>query len=146
MKLARQLEKDFPDLLFEPGEENLWIPDEKKIIFKPNDEDGLLHELGHALCGHSEFTQDIELMHAECDAWEKAKELGEKYDVEIDEDRIDTALNWYRDWLHQRSVCPKCDQNGIQSRKNGNYRCLNCGTSWRANDARRTSLRRIKQK
>lgn len=145
MKLVKRLREDFPDILFELGEENLWLPEENKIIFREDDGVGLLHELGHALCGHSEFIQDIELIHAECDAWEKAKELGEAYGVEIDEERIEAALEWYRDWLHQRSICPVCGQNGIQSRENGSYSCLNCDTSWKANDARQTGLRRKKQ-
>ena len=144
MKLIERLREDFSDITFELGEENLWFPDENKIVFHPNDNVGLLHELGHAMCGHSNFVQDIELIHAERDAWNKAIKLGKKYNIKISEDRIETTLDWYRDWLHNRSLCPKCSQNGIQDKKSLLYSCINCGTSWQSNDARKTNLRRYK--
>lgn len=145
MKLIKRLREDFPDILFESGKDNLWLPDERKIIFCSGDDIGLLHELGHALCNHFEFSQDIELIHAERDAWDKAIELGERYEINIDKKRVESALDWYRDWLHNRSLCPKCSQNGVQDQDNLDYFCINCDTKWQANDARKTGLKRYKK-
>lgn len=144
MKLIKRLQDHYPNIVFKAGEENLWLPNKKTIIFRPSDEIGLLHELGHALCGHTDFNQDIELLHAERDAWDKAVELSKIYGVNMDENRIETAMDWYRNWLHARSLCPECGQNGIQQRSTGNYKCLNCATIWQSSDARMKELRRHK--
>lgn len=146
MKLLEVIQKDFPKFTFEIGDENLWFPEENKIIYVLNDKIGLLHELAHAICGHKNFVQDIELIHAERDAWDKAKELGDRYKVKISEKRIETAMNWYRDWLHSRSICPTCQQNGIQRRSDSCYECLNCGSVWSTNDGRNTRIHRYIQK
>jgi ribosomal protein L37AE/L43A len=146
MKYMEALQNDFPDFVFEIGEENLWLPEEDKILYCPGDKVGVLHELGHALCGHRDFVQDIELLHAERDAWDKACELGTKYGVKITEKRIETAMDWYRDWLHARSTCPKCGQNGIQQRSSRRYQCLNCNSIWNTNDGRNARIHRYIQK
>jgi ribosomal protein L37AE/L43A len=146
MKLIERLRADFPDILFKTGRESLWSPEENTVYCARGDNARLLHELGHALLGHRDFSQDIELLHMERDAWNKARIIGADYGVEIDDQQIETAMDSYRDWLHDRSVCPKCAQNGHQERSGGLYRCLNCDTVWNANDARRTHLRRYKQK
>ena len=142
MKLVEVIQKDFPKFSFITGDENLWFPEENKIFYVPNDKVGLLHELSHAVCGHKDFIQDIELIHAERDAWDKAKELGQRYGVKISEKRIEAAMEWYRDWLHNRSTCPECRQNGIQRRKDQHYECLNCGSVWSANDGRNARMHR----
>jgi ribosomal protein L37AE/L43A len=144
--LFRLLKHDFPDFSFEISDENLWLPAERKILYRPNDSVGILHELGHAICGHKNFVQDIELVHAEREAWDKAIELSEKYSVKISSKRIEKAMNWYRDWLHLRSTCPKCSQNGVQQRSDRLYRCLNCNTVWNANDGRNARTHRHIQK
>ena len=146
MELIARLKADFGQFSFEEADENLWLPEKNKILYIKNDPVGVLHELGHALGGHKDFTQDIELLHAERDAWDKALELSKKYGVKINSERVETAMDWYRDWLHARSACPECSQNGIQQRANGYYKCLNCETTWQANDARQTGLKRYKQK
>jgi ribosomal protein L37AE/L43A len=146
MKLIKQLRADFGQFSFVEGDENLWLPDENKILYCPSDKVGVLHELGHALCGHKDFVQDIEIIHAERDAWDKAIELGQKYGVKISPKRIEKAMNWYRDWLHLRSTCPKCAQNGIQQRSDRRYKCLNCGAVWNTNDGRNARTHRYIQK
>lgn len=146
MKLLEVLQKNFPEFIFEIGNENLWFPEENKIIYVSNDKVGLLHELAHAICGHKNFVQDIELLHAERDAWDKAKELGHKYSVKISEKRIETAMDWYRDWIHVRSVCPTCRQNGFQRHTDSCYECLNCESVWNTNDGRNTRIHRYIQK
>ena len=146
MKLVDKLKKDFSQFLFAIGEVPHWAAAKNTIFYRKGDDIGLLHELGHALCGHVDFKQDVELLHAERDAWEKACEIAPKYGVKIDSETVETAMDGYRDWLHQRSTCPNCGQNGVQNHENSQYFCPNCETYWRANDARQTSLKRRKIK
>lgn len=140
-----QLLADFEQFSFVPDGTCRWSPAEMTICYADGDEIGLLHELGHALCAHNSFAQDVELLHIERDAWEKARELGDKYGVKIDDETVEIALDGYRDWLHNRSKCPRCGQNGVQGRSDSLYRCLNCATVWNTNDARQAALRRYKQ-
>jgi ribosomal protein L37AE/L43A len=144
MTLIDRLQTDFGQFLFVESDENHWSPDENTVFYVKNDKINLLHELGHALCGHKKFVQDVELLHIERDAWDKARELGQKYGVKITDKQTETALDGYRDWLHSRSLCPNCSQTGLQSRSDGLYRCLNCDTVWNTNDARQSALRRYK--
>jgi hypothetical protein len=76
-------------------------------------------------------------------AWEKAGELAPTYEVTIQPDLVEQQLDTYRDWLHDRSVCPNCEANGVQTDVN-HYRCLTCDDTWRVNDARRCALRRYR--
>ena len=139
--LVQKLRCDFPEFIFVKVRVAHWSPSEKTIYFANNSAD-LLHELGHALLDHTDFTQDIELLHLKCDAWEKARELASKYNEKITDDEVEAALDAYREWLHARSLCPKCDQTGLQSRETLEYHCLNCSTKWAANDARSCGLKR----
>ncbi len=141
-KLAKKLADDFPQFSFVPSEASRWSPSEKTIHFQSGNDVDLLHELGHALLGHDGFSQDVELLRIERDAWEKARSIAPKYDVKIDDDAIENALDGYRDWLHARSTCPTCSQTGLQSAKTGVYSCINCDARWTANDARNCGLRR----
>ncbi|MCL2280289.1 hypothetical protein FWC31_00145 [Candidatus Saccharibacteria bacterium] len=144
-RLVAKLVDDFPKLKFEKSDVAHWSPSDE-IVSYTDDAAKLLHELGHALLEHRDFVQDIELIHLERDAWEKARELAPKYGVKITDDIIETALDDYRDWLHARSLCPGCGQTGVQSRETLAYSCLNCDARWTANDARTRSLRRRKIK
>lgn len=139
--LVKKLRADFPKFIFEKSDHNFYSPTQK-TIFYTGDAARLLHELGHGILGHADFVQDIELIHIECDAWEKAREIAPKYDFEITNDVVEDALDDYRDWLHARSLCPKCRQIGIQSRENLNYYCVNCDAQWKNNDARNCGLKR----
>jgi ribosomal protein L37AE/L43A len=139
--LAVQLESDFPKFKFKKSDLAYWSPTFETVFY--TDDDGkLLHELGHALLGHTDFVQDIELIHLERDAWEKARELAADYGVKISDDLVETALDDYRDWLHARSLCPTCNQTGLQRREDLIYYCLNCQAHWTANDARTCGLKR----
>ncbi len=82
----------------------------------------LLHEIGHALLGHRDYGLDLERVKMECAAWEKARELCRKYKVEFDEEFMETELDTYRDWLHQRSKCPICGLTRYQT-GDGVYHC-----------------------
>jgi hypothetical protein len=139
--LVTQLVHDFPELKFEKSDTAHWSPTEQIIYYSDNSAD-LLHELGHALLDHKNFVQDIELLHIERDAWEKARELAPKYGVKINDDAIENALDSYRDWLHARSLCPNCRQTGLQNRETLDYYCVNCNARWHANDARICGLKR----
>lgn len=85
----------------------------------------VLHEVGHALLGHCEYTLDLERLKMERAAWEKARELCVKYGVNYDEEVVEAALDTYRDWLHRRSQCPDCGLTRYQG-ADGCYRCPGC--------------------
>jgi hypothetical protein len=118
-----------------------WSSAEQTVYYGKNTAE-LLHELGHALLDHKDFIQDIELLHIERDAWEKARQLAPQYKVKIDDDLIETALDGYRDWLHARSLCPRCHQTGLQDSQTLDYYCVNCNARWQVNDARSCGLKR----
>lgn len=85
----------------------------------------MLHEVGHALLEHDFYTTDLERLKMERAAWEKARELCQKYGVEYDEDYVEGALDSYRDWLHTRSRCVRCGATRFQDDR-GEYHCLEC--------------------
>ena len=141
--LAHKLSDDYPQFSFKVDDSFRWNP-VNKIIFYRESEDlpSLLHELSHALLGHTTYQKDIELLGMERDAWNHAVTvLSPKYEVEINDDDLQNALNTYRDWLHSRSLCPNCSASGVQSHIN-TYKCIACGTAWKVNEARICHLRR----
>lgn len=140
--LILSLQKDYPMFRFIPSDKARWSPIEQKIYYT-NDSIQTLHELGHAVLGHSEYRQDIELLQIERAAWNKAKELALTYGINIDDDTIERALDTYRDWLHQRSKCPNCGQTGLQNIDTLDYRCPNCQYTWRAIGGKSTRLKRL---
>lgn len=139
--LIDRLQHDYPQFVFRPGQTARWAPDSRTIYY---DRDDLttLHELGHALLGHDTYRQDAELLQIERQAWLKAQQIAPRYGLSISNEVIERALDSYRDWLHTRSICPKCGQTGWQSRVDLTYTCPNCGSHWTANSAKRTTLRR----
>lgn len=139
--LLTKLERDYPDISFERSDVARWSPLEQTIYYD-NNPTNTVHELGHALLGHSSFTQDVELIRIERDAWEKAREIAGNYDITISDKIVEFAMDNYREWLHKRSLCPTCSQVGVQSLKDLSYYCVNCGTKWQANDARSCGLKR----
>ena len=140
--LVSRLITDFPDLHFSVGSTTLWEPSTKTIRYHPQYEAAeLLHELGHALLGHSDYRRDIVLLGYERDAWQEALRLSSQYDVVIDQATVQSHLDTYRDWLHTRSACPACQANGVQLSVSV-YQCLSCHTKWKVNEARTAALRR----
>lgn len=139
--LKSKLAKDFPDINFEKSNRACWSPTNRTVYYDDSI-DNLIHELGHAMLGHNTFSQDIELIHIERDAWEQAQIISKIYKVNIHEDTVENAIDNYREWIHRRSLCPNCRQTGIQSQKDLNYYCINCNTHWKANDARSCGLKR----
>jgi hypothetical protein len=104
----------------------------------------LLHEIAHAELKHAYFTHDIELLGQEVAAWEHASAvLAPLFGLTIPDDHVQDYLDTYRRWLHERSRCPECQQNGLQTTQN-TYNCTNCRCVWRVNDARDCQLRRVR--
>lgn len=138
-KLILKIKADHPGLVFATGTSHCWSPEHGKISYDQkmgnHSVDGLLHELGHARLGHEHYTNDIELLQKEVDAWEEALRLAQLYDVTIDENHLQDCLDTYRDWLHKRSRCPKCKNTGLQESEH-QYTCLNCEHSWRVTTSR----------
>ena len=146
--LLNQLERDFPSFSFASADLFSWLP-EQKIIQHPNlstDEDiaRLFHELSHGVLNHANYSRDIQLIDMEREAWEYAtQEVAPKYDfaLSMDDDVVQDALDTYREWLHKRSLCPKCGAVGLEFAQQ-RYRCLNCQSEWKVNEAKRCQLRR----
>lgn len=143
--LLARLRKDFPHISFSEAEQFRWSPSTQTVFYTSTDNElaTLLHETAHATLQHTGYSHDIDLIHLEREAWNKTVELGKHFGVEIDEEAVEEALDTYRDWLHARSLCPKCQQNGVQSSEN-TYTCVICGQEWSVNDARSCGLKRRK--
>lgn len=145
--LASLLQAAFPQLLFKEAADVRWSPDTLTVYYQTGDGSDaaeLLHETAHGLLDHINYSHDVTLLKMERDAWTYAKEiLAPQFNVEIDDDFIEDALDTYRSWLHARSLCPHCDQTGIQN-SDDSYLCLGCDQSWRTNEARQCELRRYK--
>lgn len=135
-KLVRRLKAAHPTLTFVAGESFCWSPQTNHIFYSAkNGEAGLLHEVGHALLGHRQYSSDLELLLKEVEAWDKAFELGGMYDITIDRDHAEDCIDTYREWLHKRSRCPSCISTGVQESPQS-YRCLNCRQTWQVTAAR----------
>lgn len=143
--LLAKLRDAFPDIRFNEGEHFRWSPSTQTIFYiaTSNELATLLHETAHAALQHTSYSHDIDLIHLERDAWNKTLELGKRFSVEIDDESVENALDTYRDWLHTRSLCPTCHQNGIQTSDN-TYTCVICNQQWSVNDARSCGLKRRK--
>lgn len=126
-QLKKRLKLDYPEFQFKDGPKFSWRPP-KTIFFGPQeDKDYLLalHELGHALSGHTSFNTDIQRIKIESEAWEKARTLCNKYNIPYDEDFAEAQLDTYRDWLHTKSTCKTCGLTMYQT-KDGFYHCPQC--------------------
>lgn len=145
--LVSILKRDFPKIRFISSDIFKWSPDKQTVYFDKTEENmeiTLLHELAHALLEHRDFNLDVELIRKEADAWHHTETaLAPKYGVKVPHEEVAQSMESYRYWLHQRSKCPECGTHGLQT-KNTHYKCLACGCSWRANDARVCGLKRYK--
>lgn len=138
--LLTELQKLLPETNFEAGETFFWSPVNNSVTYKSesttqNHQWALLHEAAHALLGHSQYKYDVELLLLEVEAWHKAKELGQKLNLSIDEEHVQDCLDTYRDWLHQRSTCPRCSTVSLQVSPQ-EYRCHNCFATWGVSNSR----------
>lgn len=138
MQLIDNLKRDFPSVTFEESDHSRWAPEANTVFYVTNKKHAdwsLLHETGHMASHHKNYSTDIELLQMEVEAWEKAKELGDKYGVRISPDHIEDCLDSYRDWLYKRSLCPKCSHTGLE-KDSGDYSCINCGAEWKVSSER----------
>lgn len=85
----------------------------------------LLHELGHATLGHRDFKTRIGRLRMEVAAWEKARELASLYGVQFDDELMETELDSYRDWVYQKSRCPRCGLTRYETPE-GDLHCPRC--------------------
>lgn len=138
------LERDFSGVKFCWGKKrfSFRLKNGVPTVFlgEPQSNFGLLalHELGHALSGHKDYTVDVERIRIESEAWERAKTVYQNYkkqakkDLELaeilpewDEDFVQDKLDTYRDWLHAKSRCKKCGLTCYQA-EDGEYHCPRC--------------------
>lgn len=120
-----KIKSDFPSLKFIPGERFTFRPPKTVVVEPEGDPLLLLHEIGHALSGEYDFKTEVGRLKIEVKAWEKAKELAPKYEIDIDEDLIEGELDSYRDFLHQKSRCPNCGLTRFQT-PDGTFYCPRC--------------------
>lgn len=132
-QIVQTIQNSFTRFTFMPAEVCRWSAEEQTIYFVDDEQQdsvwGLMHELGHGLLQHTDFTSDMDLLEKEVAAWEKAHAIARQFGLTIESEHIDTCLDSYRDWLSQRSTCPTCGLHGIQT--SDLYRCLNCTGTWR---------------
>lgn len=138
--LAR-IAKDYPELEFIESAHFSWHAGHKRVSYKKasinplHDIFALLHELGHAILDHKDYSSDIELLQLEVKAWEKARVLARNYNVSLDEEYVQDCLDSYRDWLHLRATCPTCYGRALQSNIS-QYECFNCKSRWQVTKSR----------
>ncbi len=134
-----KLQKAHPDLQFIAGDAACWGAETNTVTYVADSRQtslwGVLHELGHALLGHTNYQNDIDLLKKEVAAWERAQEVAPKYGLKIDREYIENCLDTYRDWLARRSSCPQCSMSGLQENSRV-YRCFNCLSSWNVSGER----------
>lgn len=122
-----QLKTDYPEFKFRSGRKFAFRPPKTIVLGPPEPFSELLalHEASHAILGHRDFKEDVERLKMESEAWDKARELAPVYGVAIDEELIQSELDTYRDWLHQKSRCPACGLTRFQT-PDGVYHCPKC--------------------
>lgn len=147
--LLQQIAADYPALEFIESAHFSWHAGKKHVSYKKSGNNAthnifaLLHEVGHAILDHKDFTYDIQLLQLEVAAWKKARELASHYSVHLDEDYIEDCLDTYRDWLHLRATCPTCFTRSLQASQR-HYRCFNCQTEWSVTRSRLCRPYRLK--
>lgn len=140
-QLAKRIQKDFTALEFEQASQFSWHAGKQAISYNETllgSSRGiwaLLHEIGHAQLKHSDYESDVELLRMEVNAWDQARELARDYEVAVDDNYVEDALDSYRDWLHLRSTCPACHQRCTQQDPH-TYVCHNCASSWHVTRSR----------
>ena len=150
-KLLSILRTKYPGISFVPKDSFYWSPRTSTVFYVPEALEGangqwsLLHELGHALLGHSNFKSDFGLLKLESEAWVKAQKEAKNHTITIDPDHIEDCLDSYRDWLYQRSTCPGCLSSSLQIEPR-RYRCFNCNNIWNVSSSRTCRTYRKNQK
>lgn len=146
-EIVQLLKRDFPHISFVSSDTFRWSYSTQSVHYNAHSKDptwSLLHEVGHMVCDHQHYSSDVSLIRMELEAWESAKKLARTYGRMIDEDHIQDCMDSYRNWLHKRSSCPVCTQNGIETH-NGDYRCFNCQHTWHVSSSRLCRVYRMSQ-
>ena len=127
VEFLKRLMADFPELRFVIGSRFSFRSPRTVVIGpqEPFSELLVLHEVGHAICKHKSFRMDVTRLKMENQAWEEARKLAVRYGIEVDEEVIQGELDTYRDWLHQKSRCPRCGLTRFQT-PDGSYHCPRC--------------------
>ncbi len=126
-ELLNRIRISYPKINFKPSQRFLFHPP-NTVAYNLTDDNFpilILHELGHALIGINSFETDIERIKIEVSAWEKARELAQKFAVPFDDDFAENNLDSYRNWFHSKSICKKCGQTRYQT-PDRQYHCPNC--------------------
>ena len=139
------IKKEHPEISFIDSDNFCWKGSTKTISYimpRKKDEElraaaQILHELGHALLNHTDYSSDVELLKLESSAWEQASRLAHKLQIELPKDEIEQSLQSYINWASSRSLCPKCKKNGLQIMQTEFY-CLSCDRLWRVSRSRFT--------
>lgn len=126
-EFLEQIKADFPEFRFVNGKKFAFRPPKTIILgpLEPFYELLVLHEVSHAILKHKTFRVDVERLRMESEAWEKARELADRYSIEVNENLIQDELDTYRDWLHSKSKCKKCGLTRYQT-PDGIYHCPRC--------------------
>lgn len=122
-----RIKQDFPEFRFVFEKKFAFRPPRTIVLGPPEPFSELLalHEVSHAILKHKTFRMDVERLRMECEAWDKARELAFRYDIEVDENLIQDELDTYRDWLHNKSRCRSCGLTRYQT-PDGAYHCPRC--------------------
>lgn len=122
-----RLRQDYPGLRFRDGAKFAFRPPKTIILGPPEPFSELLtlHEVSHAILGHKDFKMDVTRLKMETEAWQKARELANYYDIEVNEELIQEELDTYRNWLHKKSRCPQCGLTRYQT-PDSLYHCPRC--------------------
>ena len=125
--LIAKIANDFPRFRFIFGKKFAFRPPRTIVIGPPEPGAELLflHELGHALSAHTDFSMDAQRLKMELEAWEKARPLASRYGITFDNELMEHELDTYRDWLHQKSRCPRCGLTRFQT-PDSLYHCPRC--------------------
>ena len=104
------LQSVYPELIFKPGRKFLFRPPRTINYLQDNENFRLLllHELAHALLGHSSYQTSLQRLKLERDAWARTRQLCAKHHVPFSESLAEAELNTYRDWHHQKTLCKTC--------------------------------------
>lgn len=133
MQVLELLRAEFPEVRWVWGRRFSWRPPRTVQLgpAQPHYVLLALHELGHCLEGHQEFKTEIGRLQLERAAWEQARCVWQKLQLEKqgivwDEDFVEAQLDTYRDWSHARSRCPECGTTRFQT-LDGAFHCPFCG-------------------
>ena len=147
--LVSNLKVAYPHITFNESTIDKWSPETQTVNYNPSQshaEAYLLHELAHGLLAHQSYKKDIELLQIERDAWSYAKKiLGPQFNVTISDEIIDRSLDTYRDWIHTKGTCSRCEASGVEIAPR-QYFCICCSHRWSVNEGIDAHIKRYSQK